>query len=1627
MKTKLFPLRKVFLMLFLLSSISLSAQNTRGLYVNRFQNILGSLVNEDAVIQYAVDHNLNYLLLLGLGTIGIETNHDPAGLAAFIHRAHLKGIKIGCQGYTPVFFSSIVLYNNFPGRNQDERFDVCDLEYEYWTTTGRPGLCSTYSITPCDHAHVVANLISGAVSLLDQMRTIANNDCMSFEMYLGQKYDQTSTDDFSIWPAEMIYFANHVDTLLLTSYTQYPNDVYFRTGIYERLEDIAYDLVHVHTTRKVTIRPLFSDEGLTGCGVEFFGAYLRDHTLDDRYQAYNFEFQNETGNDIAGARINDQLLVDGFQWFKYTELQAQVYYGNTLLTGSDPLNVTICRGSALTASSGLSYLWSTGATTRSIVFNNPGNYTVNVTITNGLQSGAGPCHMDQWTSLDVNVNVSQDFAPASPAVSSISPICSGSTLNLNAGTVTNATSYNWVGPMGYTHSSLSPNTSISAVTTTMSGLYSLVAEDANGCFSPPASALALIGETPTVADPPDQTVCSGSSTADVIFSGTPSCFTTFTWTNGNTNIGLAASGTDNIGTFTATNTGNAPVTATIEVTPHYTEAFTTCDGIPQNFDITVNPIPDVDDPVDLFVCNNAIVPPIVFTGLVIGTTYTWTNSNTNIGLSLSSGNGNTPVFTAVNPLLTPVTATITVTPHFSNNSVTCDGNAQSFNITVNPTPDVVQPSNQVICAGITTAPVTFSGSVGGTTYSWTNSEPSIGLAPTGNGNIGSFVAVNTGTVQITATITVTPSANGCEGLSQSFTITVNPTPTIVQPPNQSFCNGENTVPIIFSGSIPGTTFSWMNNNTGIGLGSSGNGAINSFVAVNNGSVPITATITVTPSANGCAGPSVVFNITVNPLPTPPFITGGNTVCFGGSTPLFLSNGSTSYQWYMNGIIIPGATNGYYYAQYNNTPPLTDVYTVVSTNQYGCTALSSNTLSVTSDPDCCGNPVTELTQALINNNNTFSGDYVLLDNISILSGSKTFGNTFTLTISAGKKIYVANGGQLTLDGATLFPCNKMWKGIEVANQGSLINTHLTIKNNSKIIGAEYAVNIAGDANVDIQNSTFDNNYISVYFPSSPSGHNGTFIFEKNIITQTNGSTLPTIYPSQGTVPGIKPLAGMEIHDAAGIQIGNLGSVSSFNTFSNLNAGIFSFKSNLIVQNSKFLNIVEDPSYTSTGYYNGSGIYADGFGGNYFLNVYGFGQSSAINNFEGCKYGVFANIINVTVKDNIMDTYSGTVTMYTGCKAAYCDGKSISIVYNNMNCESNGVQLYYNYRTSTCEVIWNKILFGSNSSASSSAGISCYQSGTHENYTLISHNRIDYNQYGGDGIQVYTGNNMRIEYNEMYMTNNNNNLTGIRVVNSASIDISCNQVTGGLNVYNNTVQAGISILHSSCIIGCNAVDKTYDGIFFSQRCTPTSLFGNAFNNHHFGLHLDPQALIGTQLYQGNLWIGTCTLEAYNENTTVSYFSAGEYFVVNNSIGGSVDALPFPRSPAVINNTAISWFFTGTKANFYCSNPLAYYCKWYIQQRSDDPIESTNPEVSSDGNSYFYPNPTSLDATLVYSIPEQSTGTLQIFNTIGEMVLQQSLTGALHQTEISLTDIKQGIYFYKISVNNEMISAGKISIIR
>jgi len=475
------------------------------------------------------------------------------------------------------------------------------------------------------------------------------------------------------------------------------------------------------------------------------------------------------------------------------------------------------------------------------------------------------------------------------------------------------------------------NTSTTPVNATIT-----VTPQFNGCAGIPKSFYILVNPTPNVSAPSNQTVCNGTQLNAIQFSVNPSN-ASISWTNTQTSIGLAASGTGNINSFQAENTTGNAVTSNISVIPN----FQGCVGNAQNFTIQVNPTPTVDQPTNQILCNGSATSAIVFTNTSNPNyTYSWQNNTPSIGLA-SSGVGSIAAFTASNTGSTPINANITVTPQFNG----CVGTPKSFNILVNPTPNVSAPSNNTVCNGTQINAIQFSVNPSNATVNWTNTQTSIGLAATGTGNITSFQALNTTGTAVTSNISVRPNFQGCVGNAQNFTIQVNPTPTVDQPTNQTLCFGAATTLINFNSSITGTTFSWNNNNTNIGLTVTGSGNISPFTPINHSTFSDTAFITVMPVLNGCNGLPKSFFIALAPninftLPT------NQTYCNGQTTSLIdfnlLSNGS-SINWVNSnasiGLASSGTGNILPFVATNSSNLITNANIIVTSTYLNCPAIS----------------------------------------------------------------------------------------------------------------------------------------------------------------------------------------------------------------------------------------------------------------------------------------------------------------------------------------------------------------------------------------------------------------------------------------------------------------------------------------------------------------------------------------------------------------------------------------------------------------------------------------------------------------------------------------------------------------
>ncbi len=455
------------------------------------------------------------------------------------------------------------------------------------------------------------------------------------------------------------------------------------------------------------------------------------------------------------------------------------------------------------------------------------------------------------------------------------------------------TSYNWsnsntainTGVVGATGNSISPFTVSNPGNNDVFATI-LVSPYTSNCSGIDSSTQIIVIPTPAVSVTND-TVCLASHNTIHFFP--PTNYTVCTWTNDNTLTNIPGTGTDDF-SFTANNPSNGDYVSNITVTP----VIGSCNGTPQTLVLVVHPQPRIASlsSAGQNLCNKDAAASTSFSGLTDPlTTYKWTNNDASIGLA-ASGTGNIATFTT------------TVTDTFVHNAkiVTtswigqCPGYADSFVITVKPTPHIAGITDTAFCNNQKSR-LTFHSQPAGASYNWTNSyspefqavNPLFSFISGTTPYLDSFTAINGGTTQLVNTFQLHESLNSCSS-DTSFTIAVNPNPQISSPAlNALFVyNNLDNVPagtIVFSGSTdPYTTYDWTNSDPAIGLAASGTGAtLDAFVANNPGIADSTATITVLPKIGSCIGSSTFFNVKIRPT---------SSFAISGATSAPMCNGTT---------------------------------------------------------------------------------------------------------------------------------------------------------------------------------------------------------------------------------------------------------------------------------------------------------------------------------------------------------------------------------------------------------------------------------------------------------------------------------------------------------------------------------------------------------------------------------------------------------------------------------------------------------------------------------------------------------------------------------------------------------------
>ncbi|MFN5362813.1 MAG: PKD-like domain-containing protein [Bacteroidota bacterium] len=556
--------------------------------------------------------------------------------------------------------------------------------------------------------------------------------------------------------------------------------------------------------------------------------------------------------------------------------------------------------------------------------------------------------------------------------------CSGLMVEVSPTGVPAQTTYTWDLPLIISGNvtgmaaEASPNTTfrqtLTNTGTTLAVLRYTVVPTTGGIVGRPFTITVRVQPNPKLINVSPVVLCNLVPFSYTAQSLTPG--TTFSWTRAAVNNinNPAASGTNFIDE-TLNNTSSDPV----QLKYVFTLTANGCSNT-EEIPVIVYPTNRLTSQKSATICSNTTLNYTATSSANV--VFGWTRAAIS-GISNPAASGSTPFISE--KLINTTNAPIQVKYMFTLSSGPCSS-LDSLVVTVNPEPVVNAIADQQYCSG-TNAQIQFTGSgVANTTYEWTNTFTGIGLFTRGTGDI-IFVAINNTNAPVKSRITVTPVANGCQGASRQFTITVNPNPVL---------NSQLNIPTVCSGTavrytptsaVAGATFTWTRPAVpGIdNLAASGTGPINE-VLNNSASAAVNVRYIYTISANGCSSTQAV-NVMVNPavrVNNP----GYQLVCSNSSKQIVF-NGSTvsgtQYFWTNDnvalGIPASGIGNIFFIAS-NNTADSISSNITVTPRANGCNG-TPVTFRVTINPL----PVltSSLTPPAVCSNNNF--DYIPTSNVA----------------------------------------------------------------------------------------------------------------------------------------------------------------------------------------------------------------------------------------------------------------------------------------------------------------------------------------------------------------------------------------------------------------------------------------------------------------------------------------------------------------------------------------------------------------------------------------------------------------------------------------------------------------------
>lgn len=299
--------KNIFFILFF--SVLNSAFSQRILYVDDFIKILGKENKEDKLLSLARDNNFKTLILYDLDKIDKKLFHladstKNNSLINFIKKAktNYNIREIGASGENGDFFiNEIDVYNN-SRKNPKEKFDVYNLEYEYWNSSESDlggYYCENYlrkNGIPCTREGSYKYYLE-TLSIMNLLAKDSKHP-IKVEAYIG-KYQNN----------EIVNITKNVDRLLVSSYEK---------TISETLKNVKNRLAimnNAHNNIEVSI--------IISAETKYLGGYLKYNSLDDLEKGIVNNLKKEFKN----------LNISGFTYYNYSTLSKSLRHYNFRVYG----------------------------------------------------------------------------------------------------------------------------------------------------------------------------------------------------------------------------------------------------------------------------------------------------------------------------------------------------------------------------------------------------------------------------------------------------------------------------------------------------------------------------------------------------------------------------------------------------------------------------------------------------------------------------------------------------------------------------------------------------------------------------------------------------------------------------------------------------------------------------------------------------------------------------------------------------------------------------------------------------------------------------------------------------------------------------------------------------------------------------------------------------------------------------------------------------------------------------------------------------------------------------------------------------------------------------------------------